>query len=200
MMSQTHILVACSLFAKPGQKLRNTAIIIGSIVPDLAIYGLLIWSKFFSIPETKVWRELYWQEPWQTYTALGNSLPLYLVLLILGVLALRQSSVGYRIGLFLTFFALAAMTHIAGDFPVHVKDAHRHFWPLSDWKFISPVSYWNPNHHGTAFSIFEALLGLVLSVLLFRRFKHILVRVFLIAICAAYVAVPAYFFWQMKGL
>jgi hypothetical protein len=119
--------------------------------------------------------------------------------LLISLVALRNAPATHRIGVFLIFFSLAALTHIAGDFPVHVKDAHRHFWPLSDWKFVSPVSYWNPEFHGNIFSIFEMLLGATLSILLFRRFKSWLVRVPLILLFAAYILVPLYFAYQMGG-
>jgi len=193
MMTQTHLLVACALFAKPGAKLRNTAVIIGAFIPDAAIYTLFVWSKLAGIPEERVWREIYWQEPWQSWTAAGNSIPLYVLLLILGVVALRAPTAAFRIGLVLTFFALTALTHIAGDMPFHVDDAHRHFWPLSDWKFISPVSYWRPDHYGSIFSMLESLLGVVLAIILFRRFKAWWVRILLAAVCTAYIAVPVYF-------
>lgn len=199
MMTQTHLLVACALFAKPGEKLRNTAVIIGSFIPDAAIYTLFIWSKLASIPEQRVWREIYWQEPWQSWTAAGNSIPLYVLLLMTGVVALRAHKAAFRIGIAVTFFALAALTHIAGDMPVHVGDAHRHFWPLSDWKFVSPVSYWHPDHHGGIFSILESALGVALAVILFRRFKVWWVRALLVPICFAYVAVPLYFMMMFGG-
>ena len=167
MMSQTHILVASALMAKPGEKLRNTAVLLGAFIPDAAIYGLFVWSKIAGIDEKKVWDELYWQEPWQTYTAAGNSVFLYLAMLVISLIALRNAPVVHRIGIFLIFFSLAALTHLAGDFPVHHDDAHRHLWPVSDWKFISPVSYWDPNHNGRIFSILEVFLGIALSILLF---------------------------------
>ncbi|MEL6966809.1 MAG: hypothetical protein AAGM04_05450 [Pseudomonadota bacterium] len=197
MMSQTHVLLAAALFAKPGKTLRNTAVVAGAIVPDIAIFGLLGWSKVMGIPETRVWNELYWQEPWQTYTAAGNSLPLYLLIAVFGVLILRLVPAAHRLGMVALFFALAAITHVAGDLPVHVEDAHRHLWPLSDWKFISPVSYWNPEHHGRAFSVFEGLLGIALSIILFRRFKGWLTRVIIITLIVAYFAVPAYFIFML---
>ena len=199
MMSQTHILIASSLFTKPGQTARNCAVLLGAFVPDMAIYGLFLWSKMAGIPEATVWNELYWQEPWQTYTAAGNSIPIYGLILLLGVFALRQVRSAHKIGLVLTFFALAALVHIAGDLPVHVKDAHRHFWPISDWKFISPVSYWDPDHHGRLFMLFEMLLGILMVAVLFRRFKNWFVRIPLVIILTAYVAVPLYFILQLGG-
>lgn len=198
-MTQTHLLVAGGLLARPGQTLRNSAILFGSLIPDAAIYALFGWSKFQGIPERTVWRELYWQEPWQSWTAAGNSLPLYAILLVIGLFLLRQAAMAWKIGLVLTFVALAALTHIAGDLPVHVDDAHRHFWPLSNWKFISPVSYWHPDHHGDTFAIFEVVLGSLLAILLFRRFKTLWVRAILGLLIVAYVAVPIYFTYKMGG-
>jgi len=197
-MSQTHILVASTLLAKPGQKVRNTAVLIGAFVPDAAIYLLFIWSKVMGIPENTVWDTLYWQEPWQTYTAAGNSIPLYLALLLSGIVLLRAGSGVWRIGVFITFLALAALTHVAGDLPVHVEDAHRHLWPISDWKFISPVSYWNPDHHGNIFILFEAIAGILMSIILFRRFQTLWVRIALGLLIAAYIAVPAYFTFMLS--
>lgn len=199
MMSQTHILVASALFARPDKPLRNAAVLLGAFLPDAAIYSLFAWSKLRGIPENRVWDELYWQEPWQSYTAAGNSLFVYLVLLLIGIVALRNAAATHRIGLFVTFLALAALTHLAGDFPVHVDDAHQHLWPLSDWKFISPVSYWDPDHHGRWFMLFEFVMSAFLCVVLFRRFHSWWVRVPLLMMLAAYVAVPLYFMLQLGG-
>lgn len=199
MMTQTHLLVASALFARPGQRLRNVAVVLGSLVPDAAIYVLFAWSKAMQIPERTVWDELYWQEPWQSWTAAGNSIPLYAVLLLAGIILLRAVPGLFKVGLFLTFLALAALSHIAADFPFHVHDAHRHFWPLSDWKFISPVSYWDPAHHGSLFQIFEVALGLALAVLLFRRFKALWARLALGLLIIAYIAVPLYFTFMLGG-
>ncbi len=210
MNSQTHLLVAATLFCRPDAPKINTAALLGAFVPDAAIYGLWFWSKFNGVPERKVWNELYWQQPWQTYTASGNSVFLYLIILMLGLTIFRTaqsvpaglppagpaaSDRPARIAAFspVAIFALAALTHLAGDFPVHVDDAHAHFWPFSDWRFTSPVSYWNPDHYGGYFSAFEAILGIVLAIILFRRFHNWWVRVLCILAIVLYVAVPAYY-------
>ena len=38
-----------------------------------------------------------------------------------------------------------------------------HFWPLSDWKFVSPISYYDPAHFGVPVMILESVLGLFLA-------------------------------------
>ncbi len=211
MNTQTHLLVAAALFTQPGEYRRNTAAILGAFVPDAAIYGLWAWSKLNAIPENTVWRELYWQQPWQSYTAFGNSLPLYLIILFAGAIVgnrlqarsleipLPAQTAPARWRAFLhrqplaVIFALAAMSHIASDFPVHVVDAHAHLWPLSDWRFRSPVSYWDPAHYGNWFQPLEVALGVTLAVIMFRRFRDLWVRALMLAAVAAYVAVPMYF-------
>ena len=99
----------------------------------------------------------------------------------------------------LAIFAIAALLHIAGDLPVHADDAHRHFWPLSDWRFHSPVSYWNPDQGGAWFSFTEAAIGIGAAVLLFRRFRSVWVRAMTMLAITAYVAVPAYFTLMLGG-
>lgn len=217
MNSQTHLLVAAVLFTEPGKPKRNTAALLGAFVPDAAIYGLWLWSKLNGIPETKVWGELYWQQPWQTYTAFGNSLPLYTTILIAGALMTGPRgteithitrSPAMTIGdhwrefihrqPLIVVFALAALSHLAGDFPVHVADAHAHLWPLSDWRFRSPVSYWDPDHFGNVFSLIEISLGITLAVILFHRFHAHWVRGLMVLAMIAYVAVPAYFIFLVS--
>ena len=215
MMTQTHTLVAAALLTSPARSARqNGAILLGSFIPDIAVYGLFIWSKFAGIPERRIWREIYFSEPMLTYTAIANSLPLYLVILLIGILLARQnfntepvSAVakssndhGYKkywllaTSSILGLFAIAAITHLVGDFPVHAHDAHPHFWPFTDWRFHSPISYWDRRNYGDTFRYFEGVFGVILSIILFRRFKAKWVRVAAVIGVLAYVAVPLYFF------
>ena len=48
--------------------------------------------------------------------------------------------------------------HVGLDFLTHHDDAHRHLLPFSDWRFASPVSYWDPAFYGTWFAAAELLL------------------------------------------
>ena len=202
MMSQTHILLASALLAKPADttngRLRNAAVVLGSFLPDAAIYVLFGWSKIAGIPERQVWDEIYFSDIWQDWVAAGNSLPIWIVTLVVGALALRSGGL-HRFGILLFFAAAAALIHIAGDLPVHVDDAHRHLWPLSDFRFVSPVSYWDADHHGRTFMFVEAALGLTLCFILFRRFTARWVRIGLSQLLIAYIAVPFYFLVVLGG-
>ena len=210
MMTQTHALMAATLLAKPERRLsHNWAILLGSFAPDAAIFALVLVSKFKDWSAQQLWSEIYFSEPMLTLTAVANSLPLYCLVLFFCVLLylikdhdfVGASSVSRKFasyksifaGSALGLFALAAIIHLLGDFPVHASDAHPHFWPLSDWRFQSPISYWDHRYHGHFFSVFEAALGVLMSILLFRRFKTIYVRILLALAITAYIVVPIYF-------
>ena len=56
----------------------------------------------------------------------------------------------------------AALLHLTFDLPFHHDDAHPHFWPFSDWRFTSPLSYWDPAHDGGVIALAEVGLAVVL--------------------------------------
>ena len=235
MNTQTHLLIAAALLARPLATRANIAVVAGALVPDAGVYGLFAWSKLAGVAEREVWRTIYFAEPMQTVQAVCNSVPLYAALLLLG-LALGErpmpfpatsvsaasvsatsapatsapasssgggSAGGWRAAVGplhpLALFALAALAHLAADLPVHADDAHRHFWPLTDWRFHSPISYWDRDHHGGLASMAEAVLGVVLCVVLWRRFGVAWVRVLLALAALTYVAVPLYFTLVLGG-
>jgi len=63
------------------------------------------------------------------------------------------------------FFASMVLHHLC-DLPLHHDDAHRHFFPFSNIRFTSPVSYWDRNHYGTWGALLELGLVLVSSAIL----------------------------------
>ena len=212
MMTQTHGLIAAALFASPSRsRFHNSVVLLGSLAPDLAIFALFFWSKVQKIPEKTLWQDLYFSEPMLTVTAITNSLPLYFFVLLIALLisllhdkprnaieppdtTLRATRLWQLISRSaLALFAFAAITHLFGDFPVHAADAHPHFWPFSDWRFHSPVSYWDHRPYGNVFSYAEAVLGIALSVIIFRRFRTPSIRALVVLTMCAYVAVPLYF-------
>ena len=56
--------------------------------------------------------------------------------------------------------------HLLCDLAVHNDDAHRHFLPFTNWRFISPISYWDPKHYGIIFSALEFLFTVLSSLYL----------------------------------
>jgi hypothetical protein len=190
MNTPTHLLVGAGLFARPGQRARNTAALAGALLPDLAIFVLWGWARLAGYSEAAVWSQLYPSQIWQTAVTVGNAAPLYALVGLAGWMLGRPV---------LWVFALAALTHVALDLPVHVSDAHAHFWPLTDWRFESSVSYWNDAHHAQWVQAGEVAFALALTVLLWRRFSGWPVRAVLAASLLLYAAVPAYFVWTLSG-
>ena len=196
MMTQTHMLLSATFFAKPGHYGRTAAALMGGVVPDAAIFVMYGWEKLKCTSDQIIWNDIYFNSTfWKDAVAWGNSAPLYIALLAIGALVYRASRL---MGTILMVLAASCLLHLAGDFFLHVDDAHRHFFPVSDYKFISAVSYWDPAHYGSYWSVFEVFLGLALSIILFRRFKSIPSRLALGCLIAAYVAVPAYFLWSLS--
>ncbi|MEO9968703.1 MAG: cobalamin biosynthesis protein CobQ, partial [Hyphomonadaceae bacterium] len=151
MMTQTHLLIAAALLNRPGHKKRNIAVLTGALIPDAAIYLLFVYGMITGIPQQTLWRETYWLDSWQYWVTAGNSLPLYLALLIAALFIAAPKDGRPRWQSLPALFAIAAITHLAGDFPVHSDDAHIHFWPFTEWRFNSPVSYWDRDHHAGIF-------------------------------------------------
>lgn len=186
MNSPTHTLLALALLSKKGDRKRNWAVFIGSIIPDAVIY---IWAPYQSLVKgvsgETLWRELYFAEPMQNMIAYFNSIPIYLSLALLGFV-MRSKTWGKVI----LFFALAALTHMATDLPVHNHDAYRHFWPLSDWRFISPFSYYEREHHAGWVSLIEIVIALTSIFILWKRFPKLWVKIILGSLAAFYIALP----------
>ncbi len=193
MNTPTHLLIGAAVLARPqsetGERWRNPVVLAAALLPDLGLFVLFAWERIVrGVTEEELWRVIYWQDHWQAVLAVGNSVPLYLTLLVAGLVWRRT-----RCGALAVLAAAAALLHVAFDLPFHNTDAHRHFWPLSDWKFHSPISYWDPAFGGNIVSVLEALLGVVLCIILWRRFADRRVRALLALALASYIAVPIYF-------
>jgi len=185
MMSPTHSLLALALLSKAGETKRNWAVLIGSVTPDLAIYLWAPYQYFINdVSGQELWGELYFAPPMQNLIAYFNSIPIYATLAFIGWVAR-----GKIWGKLLLFFSLAALIHMATDLPVHADDAYRHFWPLSDWRFYSPLSYWDNDHHAGWVSLIDIAIALGSIFILWRRFSKLWVKVILGLLMLFYVAI-----------
>lgn len=184
MNTATHLLVSAAVLTRRGEKSRNIAAVAGALTPDLFIYGVWIWSKLAGITERAMWREVYWTEPVQLMSAVSNSVPLYAALLGAGLLLRRA---------WLWVFAVSALLHMALDFPFHHGDAHAHFWPFTDWRFHSPLSYWNAAHHAEWVGFGELGLVALCAAVLWRRFTLRRIRAAVIVGVLAYFVPRLYF-------
>ncbi|MEP3890451.1 MAG: hypothetical protein ABJN69_08275 [Hellea sp.] len=186
MNSPTHTLLALALLSKRGDNKRNWAVLIGSLLPDAAIYLWAPYQRFVNgVSGEQMWRELYFAAPMQNLIAYFNSIPIYGALAILGYVMRAKMW-----GKLLLFFALAALIHMATDLPVHNHDAYRHFWPFSDWRFISPFSYYERDHHAGWVSLLESVLALVSIAVLWKRFPKLWTKLVLALFALVYFALP----------
>ena len=194
MNSPTHTLLALALLSKQGDKKQNWVIALGSIIPDAAIYLWAPYQRFVNgVSGETLWRELYFAEPMQNLIAYFNSIPIYGALAVLGYVMRAKTW-----GKFMLFFALAALIHMATDLPVHNHDAYRHFWPFSDWRYISPFSYYESEHHAGWVSLVEATIALISIFVLWRRFPKRWVKIILGIFAILYLMLPILF--ALSGL
>ncbi|SLN13661.1 hypothetical protein ROA7450_00207 [Roseovarius albus] len=163
MNTPAHLIFATAAFARPDEPRRTLAAVCGALAPDLSLY-LMSFTALVVLGYSPqyVFDTLYFSRAWQQVFAIDNSFILWgLAFAICAFLKARNAMV----------FTASALLHLAFDFPLHHDDARAHFWPVSDWVFESPLSYWDPNHHGGAVGAIEIAVSLALCVVLLIRFQ-----------------------------
>ena len=190
MNTTTHALIGLALLGRRGRPIRNRWVLFGSLLPDIAIF---IWGAWHMLvlrtdPEL-LWGTLYFEPFMQGVIAPINSIPVFVALAAIGAWQRRR-----RWGMLLLLASLAALIHIAFDLPVHSEDAYRHFWPLSDWRYNSPLSYWNSEDNARLVVGVEALIAALCGVVLWRRFPHRWKRVLTALVSGATVVMSTLIF------
>lgn len=181
MNTPSHWLIQAGL-AKRFKRIRRTAFLWGSVAPDLPLYVLSLFGALYYLGRGMplrealdyVWGTLFFESPfWVASHNLLHS-PTMLLLLAGGWWLLRRST--SRDHPWFIWFILGCALHTAVDIPTHHDDGPLLLFPFN-WtlRFISPVSYWDPEHYGDIFAPLELLLdGLLLAYLttpwLRRRF------------------------------
>jgi membrane-bound metal-dependent hydrolase YbcI (DUF457 family) len=157
----------------------TVAITLGAILPDAPIfifYGVSKW--IYRLPEAQIWTEAYYQPVWQNIIAFSHSIPLA------AIGALICWYWGWKSGL---IFCISLIFHSLLDLPVHHDDAHRHFYPFSDYRFISPLSYWNPKYYGNIVALVELCLVAIATPGVWKLLKTPLSKGLLLGINLLYV-------------
>ncbi|MFN3214523.1 MAG: cobalamin biosynthesis protein CobQ [Henriciella sp.] len=186
-----HMVIASAALSRPASPRRNWAVLIGAILPDASMFVFFAWSRLQGWSGDETWNVQYWNEPWQTLSAISNSFVLFGLLFILAL---------WRRWPTLWIIAIAALLHLALDFPLHADDAHRHFWPVSDWRFASPVSYWDPRFNGMIGAGIETGCALAGIALLWWRFKRVRWRALFGVLAALQIlAFGAQLMWTPPG-
>jgi len=178
-----HAIVNLWLLGRRDKPRLALPILLGGILPDLPIVLFYAWEKVRGVPERVIWSQHYFAPGSQVVADIGHAIPL----LVLGYWLARRLH-ATRSAALLT----SMMLHALVDLPLHHDDAHRHLWPLSSWRFASPISYWDPAHGGRWATLAEIVLVLVGSAVLLRRFESRGIRIAIAAIATLYATFFAF--------
>lgn len=173
MITPSHIIYSWALARKteansqnPDQKhtpKRTLAFVLGALFPDTPTYlFFIVCGLILGYSGEAMWDDMYFNSGWSLPITLFHSFWLWPVLIGLST----------YLGLsFVRWFSISAFFHSLVDFLVHTDDAYRHFWPFSDWKFHSPVSYYRASEYGNWVSAFDSLLVLGLLTYLYTKYR-----------------------------
>ena len=161
MNTPAHLLIGAAVMGRSGQRNLIWAALLGALLPDASLYVLAGTSLYLlNVPAHLVFGELYYSELWQTVFAVDNSIILWGALLAFALWRRIQWAVA---------LTGAALLHLALDFPLHHDDGRAHFWPLTDWIFESPLSYWDRGHGAGWVAPIEAAAAMIAAISLWAR-------------------------------
>ena len=155
------------------------------------MFAMVLWAtRVVGVPEHEVFGTLFFSETWQSVFAVDHSFLVWGGLLGLAVWCKQ---------IILRAFVGAGLLHAFADFLTHHDDARRQFWPVSDWVFRSPVSYWDARFYGNVFGMFEVALVVMLAAFLCWRLARWRERL-LVLVVAAPVLLPVLMTGSLHGL
>jgi len=176
----SHAILNLALLGRTGRPARNVPVVLGALLPDVPIVFLYAFATLvLRQPSELIWSKTYFEPVWQTLVDVPHSFPL----IAAGWAVARWRKATWWELLFASMFL-----HSVLDYPVHTDDAHRHFFPLSGYRFDSPVSYWDPARYGREVALVEIALVLAAGVRVFGLLRRRASRVVLVAVGAFYVA------------
>ncbi|PXW72682.1 hypothetical protein C7964_101797 [Loktanella sp. PT4BL] len=163
MNTPAHLIFGLTAFGKAERPAITGAAFAGALIPDLSLYVLAGWHLLLlgTSPDI-VFGQLYYSAAWQSIFRIDNSFIIWGIALALAGL--------YRAPVMIALCG-AALLHLGFDFLLHNDDARAHFWPMSNWVFQSPVSYWDPRHYGNIAGAVEVALSLLCCGILWRRYR-----------------------------
>lgn len=151
MNTPSHVAASLLIGGRQPRWSAVCALTLGALLPDLPMFGFYGYQKWAQRSEREIWSTLYFEESWQLFFDGFNSIPLGVLLILVCWRA------GFQWGF---LFSTSAVLHMLCDLPVHHDDGHRHFLPFSDFRYASPVSYWDPRHYGWLFAPAELIFAI----------------------------------------
>ncbi len=169
-------MTAAARKAAPGYRIPRSAVWLGAIAPDIPLYLLFVLGLFWfhtvrGMELADVWGYmwgpdgLYFNSPW--WKGAHNVFHAPLVVLAGMALGRAMERRAKTLGRWMFWFFTACLLHSVVDIFTHNDDGPLLFWPLN-WhvRFSSPISYWDPDHYGRIFAVFEAMVDLILLLYL----------------------------------
>ena len=180
MHTPAHAVLNLTVLGRHRQSGYLIPVLIGSLLPDVPMFIFYFVERFvLATPMPTIWRVSYFEPGWQAFIDTFNSVPFMLMALWVAWRLRNQ---------FMILLMLSMLLHVACDLPLHHDDGHRHLFPFLDWRFESPVSYWDPRYFGRIASGIEALLVLACCWVLYIRHVHRWTRVSIGAVAGLQVA------------
>ena len=158
MNTPAHLLIGAALFSKRDNTRLLSGALLGGLLPDVSLYVMAgVSILILGISPDVVFNTLYFSDSWQLVFKVDNSILLWTVAF--------SAAYYFKKPIFIALTS-AALLHLISDFALHNDDARAHFWPLTSWRFESPLSYWDSRHHaGIVAPIEGAITALALIYL-----------------------------------
>lgn len=187
MVTQSHVVLNIALLSKQDKPVLHFYAFIGAVLPDLPMFVFFAVETFIlKTSQRELWSSRYFMEAWQTFFDLFNAVPLILIVLGMGYYLLHSERI--------VVLAWSMLLHCGFDLVTHHDDGHHHFFPLSDFVFESPISYWDRDHYAGIVAPIERLVMLAASVYLFPKLKTRLARGALVVINVLFLGSYLLFF------
>ena len=157
-----HLVLNLAILGRLAPERERVAgwIVSGALLPDLPMFAFFVWQRWVrGATQSEIWDVAYFEPGWQHLFDAFNSVPIFAALGLIA-LAMRRSGPAW--------LCASVLLHALGDAFLHREDGHRHLWPLSPWRFESPVSYWDPTHHGNLGAGFETVVVLMSTAVLWK--------------------------------
>lgn len=150
---------------------QRSGFLFGSILPDLPL--ILTTIVFMLVDKInkdidlvdELFRDWYFHNIWvKTEHNLFHS-QITLSCMLLGAYLSWRLGYSQRFAPWFFWTLLSAWFHATCDIPVHHDDGPLIFFPFStEYRFRSPLSYWDPNYHGREFATCEHILDFIIII------------------------------------
>lgn len=176
MQTYTHFLVALALSGPLGRFLDHpnrkfpplscSAFLFGSTLPDLPLIVTAIVAMTIDKINNngnvvnRLFGDWYFHNPWVKAEHNLFHSPITLLTMI-GLAYTLWRRAGYQRAAWVFWALSSALLHSTCDVPVHHDDGPLILFPINwEYRFRSPVSYWDPQYHGHEFAVCEHIMDL----------------------------------------